>query len=131
MVGVGEGRQRDFTVVADGNVVGCVLSVGLSIAARRKASAKGLGCVKTLPQGIRWLGAARVPDAIDLCRSGVVPRDRRYAGSAVRIRYMRQADSFRSHDEGTHRRGVILRRALADRERAAAAVPGVIASRRL
>ena len=52
-------------------------------------------------------------------------------GRAVEVRDMRQADRFRGLNEGTHRRGVLLRRALADRERAAAAVPGVIAGRRV
>jgi hypothetical protein len=34
---------------------------------------------------------------------------------AVEIRYMRQADCFRGLNEGTHRRGVLLRCPLADR----------------
>jgi hypothetical protein len=52
-------------------------------------------------------------------------------GRPVEIRYIRQPDGFRGFDEGTHRRGVFLRRPLADRERAGAAVPGVIAGRRV
>src|SRR3981081_2064621 len=52
-------------------------------------------------------------------------------GCAVEIRYMRQANSFRSLDKGTHRQGIFRRGALPDRERAAAAVPDVIAGRRV
>src|SRR6266851_3619928 len=50
---------------------------------------------------------------------------------AVEIRYVDQAKSFRGLNEGAHGRGVLLRRPLADRKRPAAAVPGVIAGRRI
>src|SRR5260221_2243410 len=50
---------------------------------------------------------------------------------AVEIRYTRQTDSYRGFNEGPHRRGVLLCSPLADRKRAAAAVPGVIAGRRV
>src|ERR1700686_3503429 len=49
--------------------------------------------------------------------------------STVEIRNMRQPDSFCGFDECTHRRRVLLRRVLADRKRAAAAVPSIIARR--
>src|SRR5882672_4234762 len=52
-------------------------------------------------------------------------------GRAIEIRYVGQADGFRGLNEGAHRRGIFLRRPLADGERAAAAVPGVIPSRRI
>src|SRR5260221_212014 len=52
-------------------------------------------------------------------------------GCAVEIRYTRQTDSCRGFNEGPHRRRVLLRCSLADRKRAAAAVPGVIAGRRV
>src|SRR6266436_2266643 len=50
---------------------------------------------------------------------------------AVEIRYTRQTDCFRGFNEGPHRRSVLLRFPLADRKRAAAAVPSVIARRRV
>jgi hypothetical protein len=52
-------------------------------------------------------------------------------GRTVEIRYMRQANRFRSLNKGTHRRGVLLRRPLADRERTSSSVPGVIAGWRI
>ncbi len=52
-------------------------------------------------------------------------------GRAIEIRYVRKAESFRCLDEGAHGRCVLLCSPLADRERPAAAVPDVIAGRRI
>jgi hypothetical protein len=52
-------------------------------------------------------------------------------GRAVEVPYILKADSFRSLNEGTHRRSVFFVRALANGKRAGAAVPGVIAGRRV
>src|ERR1700722_4363229 len=48
---------------------------------------------------------------------------------AIEIKYVRQAESFGSLDESTHRWSVLLRCTLADREGAGATVPSVFTCR--